>query len=302
MKKLVLVHGSALSNLPLFVAAAGGYFARHGLSVHVPTFDAFSSTVTMLRSGAADLGTSGFTQALADGGGADPLRIVAGSGVRGMALVGRSGSGRKLAGCVIGTFADDPMEVLLHDILDAAGLVWSQVPRRYFESLATAVAALRDGRIDALTVVEPWIARLRGEGFEVISDGTDIWGPVYPDTVLVARASFLAAQPEVVDATLAAMLDAQDEIVRDPGAALRVAAQFYPGFSIDELRAGLAGQPPMIDIRALAPVIAARLPTVRILGQGNTPGDGMRAMDFTRLTAVLAVRPASSPNGLSSTA
>ncbi|MGI4858598.1 MAG: hypothetical protein ACRYHA_17105 [Janthinobacterium lividum] len=56
MKKLVLVHGSALSNLLLFVAAAG-YFVRHGLSVHVPTFDAFSSTVTMLRSGAADLGT-----------------------------------------------------------------------------------------------------------------------------------------------------------------------------------------------------------------------------------------------------
>ena len=286
--KVVLVHGGALSNLPLFVAAAFGLFARHGLAVEVPRLAGFSSTVSLLRSGAADIGTTGFTQALADGGDDDPLRIVAGSGVLGMAVLGRPGIGASVEGASFGTFADDPMQVMLYDFLAARGVSWAAANRCYFPSLAEAAQALRAGRIDAVTMVEPWISKLSAEGFTLLTDGTDLWGTPYPDTVLVARASFIQRAPEVVDATIAAMLEAQAAIVSNPRAAVEAAATFYPGFSLDELQAGLRGQPPMIDIRPLSRCIAERLPTIQALGGGMVMRDGAHVLDFSRLAAVLS--------------
>lgn len=286
--KVVLVHGGALSNLPLFVAAAFGFFARHGLAVEVPRLTAFSSTVGLLRSGAADIGTTGFTQALADGADEDPLRVVAGSGVLGMAVLGLPGTKARISDATFGTFADDPMQVMLYDLLAARDVPWASARRCFLPSLAEAATALREQRIDAVTMVEPWISRLQAEGFELLTDGTDLWGTPYPDTVLVARASFIQRAPEVVDATIAAMLDAQDTIAANPRAAVEAAATFYPGFSLDELQAGLLGQPPMIDIRTLSQCIAERLPTIQALGGGANVRDGAHVLDFSRLAAVLS--------------
>jgi len=289
MRKLLLAHGSALSNLALFVAVDTGLFERQGLQVEAPPLAEFSSTAALLRSGHADLGTTGFTQALVDHARPDPLRIVGGSGKLGMALMGQSGlSMGRLRGHRVGTFGDDPMEVLLHDALHAHGIEPGQIERVLYPSLVEAVDDFIDGRIAALTLIEPWISRLRQQGFEVLCDGLHAWGGEYPDTLLVARKSFLEAHPEIVAAALRAMLDAQKAIEGDPREALRATAHRYPDFSLDELLAGVAAQPPVIDIRPLSRCILARAASLEALGRVHVTAALEDIFSFDLLAQTLA--------------
>lgn len=261
---LILTHGGALSNLPLFLALDAGLLAARGLDVAAPPLESFGSTAARLRDGTADLGTTGFTQALADAGDADPLVIVAGSGLRGMAILGRPGTDLRGLSGAVGTFADDPMQVLLADEIARHGRA-GRVEVRFLSSLAEAADALAAGELAAITTVEPWIARLAGRGFAVLSDGTAVWGRDYPDTVLVARRSTVAARPGDVATAILAMLDAEALIAADPEGALAAVAHRFPSFSPAELRAGLAGQPPRVDLTGLEAGILGRWPTVRRL-------------------------------------
>jgi NitT/TauT family transport system substrate-binding protein len=289
MRKLLLAHGSALSNLALFVAVDTGLFERYGLQVEAPPLAEFSSTAALLRSGQADLGTTGFTQALVDHARPDPLRIVGGSGKLGLALMGQSGlSMERLRGQRVGTFGDDPMEVLLHDALHAHGIEPRQIERVLYPSLVEAVDDFLDGRIAALTLIEPWISRLRQQGFEVLCDGQHVWGAEYPDTLLVARKSFLEAHPETVAAALRAMLDAQKAINGDPREALRATAHRYPDFSLDELLAGVTAQPPGIDIRPLSRCILARAASLEALGRMRATAALEDMFSFDLLAQTLA--------------
>ena len=283
-----LTHGGALSNLSLFVAIDLDLFSDLGLDVAAPALTGFGSTVSRLRDGSAALGTTGFTQALADADDADPLLIVAGSGLRGMALLGHPGQTLpSLSGTTVGTFMDDPMQVLLMDILLQHGLL-SRVEQRAMSSLNAAADAFRRGEVAAFMTVEPWISRLRREGAVVLSDGTDVWGPVYPDTVLVAPRSRVEQHPETVTAVIRAMLRAERLIAEDPCGALATTAHRFPGFSLAELAAGLAGQPPRIDLRGVEATIFDRWETVRRL-QGKpdrAPPTGL--IEFRCLAAAVA--------------
>ena len=283
---MILTHGGALSNLPLFLALDAGLVAARGLDVTAPALDGFGSTASRLRDGTADLGTTGFTQVLADADDADPLVIVAGSGLRGMAIVGRPGTVLDALSGPVGTFADDPMQVLLSDAVARHGL-GDRIEVRFLSSLAEAAGALAAGTLSAVTTVEPWIGRLVGQGFALLSDGTDLWGRDYPDTVLVGRRSTVAARPEAVTAVIAAMLDAEALVARDPDGALAAVAHRFPTFSPAELRAGLAGQPPRVDLGGLEAAVLGRWPTVRRLAgrPDGPPPPGL--IDLTCLAAAL---------------
>jgi NitT/TauT family transport system substrate-binding protein len=292
MRKLLLAHGSALSNLALFVAVDTGLFERHGLEVEAPPLAEFSSTAALLRSGEAELGTTGFTQALVDHARSDPLRIVGGSGKLGIALMGQPGlSMNALRGRRVGTFADDPMEVLLHDALQVHGIEPGQVERVLYPSLDGAVDDFLGGRIAALTLIEPWISRFRLQGFDMLCDGLHAWGGDYPDTLLVARKSFLEAHPEVIAAALRAMLDAQRAIEDDPREALRASAHRYPQFTVDELLAGVAAQPPVVDIRPLRDCIRARAASLEALGRMCAAAALDDIFSFDLLASTLAEVP-----------
>jgi NitT/TauT family transport system substrate-binding protein len=292
MQKLLLAHGSALSNLALFVAVDTGLFERHGLEAEAPPLAQFSSTAALLRSGEAELGTTGFTQALVDHARPDPLRIVGGSGKLGMALMGQSGlSMNALRGRRVGTFADDPMEVLLHDALKVHGIEPGEIEQELYASLGDAIDDFLGGRIAALTLIEPWISRLRRQGFELLCDGLHAWGGDYPDTLLVARKSFLEAHPEIIVAALRAMLDAQQAIQRDPREALLASAYRYPEFTLDELLAGVAAQPPVVDIRSLRHCIRARAASLEAMGRMHATATLDDIFSFDLLAATLAEAP-----------
>lgn len=260
-----MTHGGALSNVPLFLALDAGLFRARGLALEAPALSGFGSTAVRLRRGKAVLGTTGFTQVLADAALADPLVLVAGSGLRGMAVLGQPGmrAADALCGTVL-TFDDDPMAVLAQDVMERCA-VPPRVTLRFAESLAGAADALRRGEATAITTVEPWISRLRSEGFSLLSDGTDVWGAEYPDTVLVARRSFVERNPRMLVAIIEAMLEAENMIRQDAAEALRIIAYRFPLFTLPELQLGLAGQPPRVDLRGLEDSVLGRWASVRRL-------------------------------------
>jgi NitT/TauT family transport system substrate-binding protein len=266
-QRLVLTHGCSLSNLPLFVAVGEGLFADEGLEVEAPYFDNINSTADLLATGIADLGTAAFTQPLIDAFRADPPVLVAGSGLMGIAVLTRPGftGAASLAGQPVGTFRADPMEVLLHDVLAADGLGVNDVRLRYFDGLEESIEAFRRGELAALTLAEPFAQRLRREGAHTLSDGTELWGDPFPDTVLVASAKFLRERPEQVRASIRAMLRAEALIHADPRTALRHALRFFPGFDLDELAGALTRQPSRVDIRELRAIVFGRWDSLRSL-------------------------------------
>ena len=150
---------------------------------------------------------------------------------------------------------------------------------------------------------------LERDGFEVTFlevepdgrlDPARVRAALRPDTVLVSPRSLVEGRPEVVIGVIRTMLRAQRIIEDDPRVALATVAHRFPGFSLDELEAGLARQPSQVDLRGLEPTILGRWPTIRKL-QGkpsSTPPAGL--IDFRRLEAALAAEalvPSDSPSG-----
>lgn len=292
---LTLTHGCSLSNLPLFVAESAGLFADEGLEVTAPPFHAMSSTADALAAGTADLGTVAFVQPLIDAGRPDPPVLVAGSGLMGITVLAQPGTGdvRELVGRPVGTFRGDPLEVLLHDLLSSGGLSMSDVDLRYLDDISDAMTEFTSGRLAAITLAEPHAERLLAGGAALLSDGTELWGDPFPDTVLVASARLLRERPAVVSAAIRAMLRAEALIAEDLERAVRWAAVQFPGYGAAELARAARRQPPCVDVRPLVPSVLARWPSLQSLGLAPPGAPPAGAVDLRLLTDALeAPRPA----------
>lgn len=289
---IVLTHGCSLSNLPLFVAAADGLFAAEGIEVDVQRYDTISATSDVLASGVAELGTAAFTQPLVDAAGPNPSRLVAGSGLMGIALLAQPEIHRvsELAGRTVGTFLADPLEVLLHDAVAAAGLQLADMTVQHFDRIAEAIDAWRAGELAAVTLAEPHATRLRAFGARELSDGRELWGDPFPDTVLVASERLLAEQPETVRAAIRAMLAAEAQIHSDLGSAVEMAGEHFPDFSLAELASAATRQPPCVDLRHLAPTVLARWAALQKLGHAPGGPAPTVAIQLELLEAELAAR------------
>lgn len=266
-QRIVLTHGLSLSNLPLLVAEGRGFFAEEGLEVEVPQLTSVSSTASLLWEGKAQLGTAAFTHPFIGFAREDPPVMVAGSGLTGISLLAQPAlpETRMLKGKTLATFRSDPMEVLAYEKLHEAGLDFTHVDLRYIDNLAEAIRMFKAGELDAVTVVEPHASRMRKAGAVELSNGTDLWGETFPDTVLIASRSFLAARPQAVEATLRAMLKAEAAINADLEGSLAHVREHYPGFTMEELVAGARNQPPCVDIRRFVPMMVARFPALQAL-------------------------------------
>jgi ABC-type nitrate/sulfonate/bicarbonate transport system substrate-binding protein len=284
MSRIVLTHGLSLSNLPLLVAEGRGLFAAEGLEVEVPHLTSVASTASLLSTGKAHLGTAAFTHPFIGFNRSDPPIMVGGSGLTGISLLAQPSldAAAKLKGKKLGTFRSDPMELLAFDKLEEAGLSFKDVTVEYLDSLPEAIELFKQGRLDAVTVVEPHAGRLRKAGAVELSNGTDLWGEEFPDTVLIASQSFLDERPQDVAATLRAMLKAEQLIKADLEGALTYVRDHYPGFSMEELVAGAKNQPPCVDIRRFVPMMRARwhtLQALKLVPQGIEVPDGPLALD-----------------------
>jgi len=233
----------------------------------VPQLTTVGSTSALLSEGKAHLGTAAFTHPFIGFNRDDPPIMIAGSGLKGIALFAQPSltDVRMLKGKKIATFRSDPMEVLLYEKLKQGGLELSDIELHYLDSLPDVLKRFKDGELDAVTVVEPHATRLRREGAAELSDGTDLWGRSFPDTVLIANRSFLNARPELVERTLRAMCKAEAMIKADLEDSLSYVRDHYSGFSMAELVTGAKNQPPCIDIRGFVPMMVDRWPSLQAL-------------------------------------
>ncbi len=147
----------------------------------------------------------------------------------------------------------------------------------YLDDIGDALDAFESRRIDAITLVEPHASRIRRQGGMQPSDGTELWGDPFPDTVLVATAGFLAIKPDRVAAALRAMIRAEHMITADPSGMLDYAARHYPGYDRADLEIGARRQPPCIDIRYLEQTVYDRwdslVPLELIRSDAQLPAD-----------------------------
>ena len=297
--RITLTHGCSLSNLPLFVAEAAGLFEAEGLDVEVPRFTTLSSTSDIIASGVSDLGTVAFTEPLIDASRDNPPIIVGGSGLMGITVMAQPEitDAGQLKGRRAGTFRRDPLEVLLHDALAVHGLGFDDLEIVYLDDIEDALAEFENGTIDAITLAEPHATRVARNGAVMLSDGTELWGDPFPDTVLVATSEFLESRPEQVSAALRAMIRAEQMIAADPGGTLDHAARHYPGYDRADLEAGARRQPPCIDIRHLEHTIYDRWDSLQSLGlvpRNDRPPANVVSFDL--LAAELERAGRNSPN------
>lgn len=270
---LIATHGCSLSNAVLLVADALDLFAAEDVKVEVPLFRAMGSSAALLADGMAGVGTVAFTQPLVHRGLADPPIVVAGSGRRGVTVLARPEVTEiaDLRGQPVGTFAGDPMQLLVHDFFAAHDL--GPLAEVCYSTIEETVQDFAAGRLAAITIVEPYATRLRADGARTLTDGTDLWAPDFPDTVLVAARSMLAEQPGTVRRIIRALRHAEQILATEPASALEGVTAHFPGFSGAELAQALPAMPPGTDIRHLESIFTDRWPRLAALGlvAGDAP-------------------------------
>lgn len=218
------------THAPALVGLEEGLFEKHlgddaTLTTH--TFNAGPDVIQALFSEELDLSfigpnpaINGFAQS--DG---EALRIVSGAASGGASLVVREGietredlAGTKIATPQLGNTQDVALRYWLDELgydatLEGGGDV-SVVPTGNGETLS----AFASGAIDGGWLPEPWATRLvlQGGG-HVLLDEAELWADGrFVTTHLIVRTDFLAENPDLVRAVIAAEIEAVDFINENP--------------------------------------------------------------------------------------
>lgn len=232
-----------------------------------------------------------FTNVVAAYGSGRPLRIIAGSGMNGLALVGRPDihDVTSLKGRKIGTYRGDTLEALAYGALEDAGLVGS-VELVYFTDPFESLTALRAAQVDAITHVEPFVSQLVSEGMNRLVTGEGLWHTDHPDCVLVSTDSYIRDHRAELKALIRQMAQAQHDIEADlPAVSQRIAESFYK-MKPDDLVKAVHSQFPAIDIRGLKGFVIAKSQYLVKLGYIPAAADD-RLFDFSILDEVIRENP-----------
>ena len=287
-------HGTGFCNLPLFLSHAQQTAQEDGLTLEFVNTPTFAEHVTFLGTGLVDVGVLPYTSfvALYDAGA--PVKIVAGSGIEGCAIVSQPGldSAEKLKGKTLGTFQLDTLEVLPYDYLKANGVAMSDVNVRYVGNTPEAVEAFKAGALDWICTIEPYATSLLEDvkGSHLLSDGKDIYGQNYTDCVLCARDSLIAENPDAIKALIKAMMKSQLAFEQDTQAVLDEVVGVYYKTTMENAVIGATKQPPMVDQRMNTDFILNRTDSLIEMGYIKEK-PGRDAIDWSMLEAAIAEIP-----------
>lgn len=284
-------HGTGFCNLPLFLSHARQTAKEDGLTLEFVNTPTFAEHVTFLGTGAVDVGVLPYTSfvALYDAGA--PVKIVAGSGIEGCAIVSQPGldTAEKLKGKTLGTFQLDTLEVMPYDWLKENGVDFKDVNVRYMGNTPEAVEAFKAGALDWICTIEPYASTLLNdvEGSHLLSDGSDIYGPNYTDCVLCVRDSLIEENPDAIKALIKAMMKSQLAFEQDTDTVLEELVGTYYKTSMENAVIGSTKQPPMVDQRANTEFILGRTDSLIEMGYIKKKPDA-KAIDWSMLEAVIA--------------
>jgi len=284
-------HGTGFCNLPLFLSHARQTAKEDGLTLEFVNTPTFAEHVTFLGTGQVDVGVLPYTSfvALYDAGA--PVKIVAGSGIEGCAIVSQPGldTADKLKGKTIGTFQLDTLEVLPFDWLKSEGVNFADVNVRYMGNTPEAVEAFKAGALDWICTIEPYATSLLEdvEGSHMLSDGKDLYGANYTDCVLCAREELIAENPDGIKALIKAMMKSQLAFETDTQTVLDEVVGTYYKTSMENAVIGSTKQPPMVDQRDNTDFILGRTESLIEMGYIKEK-PGLDAIDWSMLEAVIA--------------
>ena len=213
--KLVLGVGgkSLLYYLPLTIAERRGYFKAQGLDVEIQDFAGGAKSLQAMIGGSVDVVTGAYEHTIRMQSKGQDVRALIELG-RFPAIVVAVKKGVKFdtpadfKGMKIGVTAPgSSTNLLMNFVLAQAGLTPQDAAFIGVGSAASAVAAVRQGQIDAISHLEPVITMLEQSGdIRVVMDtrteeGTrKLFGGPNPAAVLYAKKSFIDANPKTMQA------------------------------------------------------------------------------------------------------
>lgn len=242
----------------------------------------------LLAPGGPQAAVTPFTNVLTAFGTGQSVRIIAGSGMNGLALVARSEvkSIDDLADRKIGTFRADTLEMLAYDAAKSRN-IQGRVKFIYFADALEPLTALKNGEVDAITHVEPFVSQLVEQGQNALIRGEILWGTDHPDCVLITTEEHLKKNRASLKELIREMLRAQERIEIDlPSVAKEVATPFYQ-MTPEELVTAASAQFPQVDILDKQAFIQEKGRALVELGYIQQPTSDS-IFDFSLLKEVLA--------------
>lgn len=229
VSELRLGYFANVTHAPALVGLQEGIFDEDLGDVDVTTqvFNAGPAAIEALTAGAIDatyIGPNPSINTFIQSGGAS-ARIIAGAATGGAALVVADGidspkdlKGTTLASPQLGNTQDVALRVWLADegfTTDTSG--GGDVSVTPTENAQT-LTLFQQGAIQGAWLPEPWVSRLVVDaGAHVLQDEADLWTDgEFPTTVLLVRADFLKAHPDVVEDLLKAHVDSVQWIADHP--------------------------------------------------------------------------------------
>ena len=214
---------STLYYLPLTLAERLGYFREEGLEVEIVDFPGGAKALQALIGGSADVVSGAFEHTIVmQTLGQKVQAFVLQNTNPGISLgiaaaqAGRYSWPKDLKGMKVGiTAPGSSTQMFVNQLLASVGLTPDDVSYIGVGTGATAVAAMRSGRIDALANVEPVMTLLERDGaMKVVAETTTdagtraVFGGSLPAATLYARASFVQQNPATIQALTTAMVRA----------------------------------------------------------------------------------------------
>ena len=246
-------HSIGLCNLPLFISAEEDLGKEFGVKfdlVNIPNWGDHASAIT---AGRVDFSVTPFTNVMTAYANGAPIKVVAGSGINGLFLIGKSEltSVADLKGKTIGTFQSDTLEMLLFSALQNANLTYKDIEVIYFTDGFEMINAFATGRVQAITHVEPYATQVVQKfGGKKLASGKDIWKGDHPDCVLTVSEKVLKQNPALVKGVIRAMLRAQLRIETDRETTVKEALGKYYKADFPDVLMAAEAQPPGVDIRS----------------------------------------------------
>jgi NitT/TauT family transport system substrate-binding protein len=287
-------HGTGFCNLNIFLAHSRQYAKAAGVELEFINTPTFAEQVTFLGMGQVDIGLMPYTSFMALYDAGAPVKIVAGGGVEGCAIVARPGldSPEKLKGKTLGTFQLDTLEVMPYDYLKKHGISFKDVKVRYMGNTPEAVEAFKAGALDWICTIEPYASALVNDvkGAVMLTNGIDMYGKGYTDCVLAARASLVKDNPAGLKAIIKSMMQAQYDAETQTEAVLKELVGKYYKTSMENAKIAQGKQPAIVDARSQTQFILDRTDSVIEMGYIKKK-PGRDAIDWTVLEEVIKENP-----------
>ena len=266
---LKATHGTGLCNCPFFLVKERGLGDADGVALDFVTTPTNADIAALFGAGIVEVSVVPYTNFMTLYDAGAPIKIVAGSGVQGCVIVAQEGINKAedLRGKTIGTFQADTLEMLPLDYLKAAGMGFKDVKVRYFGTSPELAQAFIGGSIDAMCHIEPYATQAleSRKGAVKLSDGTDVYGPLYTDCVLAVRSKLIGESRPVIKALIKAMMRAQQQEETDREAAIKATTPKYFKTTIEAAFDASTKQPGMIDQRKNQDFILGRAQNLKDL-------------------------------------